>query len=207
MITMPLNDPYDFIRVIVQAQACLAPGYLWWRGHDQSHWKLRPDVYRDDVDKKRDRLFELGTAYRFDRQAPARYPNWPETYHEQLLLMQHYGLPTRLLDWTESPLIALCFAVSTKSPNPAALWAINPLKLNREQHGEGKVFPAGHSAVRQIFAEAFDDVEADTNRIVAINPPHIDIRLLIQQSEFTIHGTREPLEQLKNNENFGMVHN
>jgi len=49
--------------------------------------------------------------------------------------MQHYGVPTRLLDWSESPLVALYFVVHDKNARllskDGALWVLFPLELNR----------------------------------------------------------------------------
>ena len=106
------------------------PQMLWWRGQAKSTWDLIPTVFRDR-DPCDEEIYRRETilAMSFLAQAPVRYRDWPggETnYARWLLLMQHYGLATRLLDWTESLLVALYFAVNQKPTEAGRLWALNP---------------------------------------------------------------------------------
>ncbi len=48
---------------------------------------------------------------------------------EWLVLMQHYGAPTRLIDFTMSPTVALYFAFRNIHKNGGALWVLNPDKF------------------------------------------------------------------------------
>ena len=55
----------------------------------------------------------------------------PSTHFEWLSVMQHYGVPTRLVDLTKSPFVALYFAVRDwDKPEDAAIWAIAPHTLH-----------------------------------------------------------------------------
>ena len=115
--------------------------FQWYRGHANKEWELIPKVQRGFVGSEED-LLRRERYYTNDFQARAsvfKSPALPiNEYANWLTLMQHYGLPTRLLDWSRSPLVALYFAVSDKSQceEDGCIWMLTPGKLNESQHLE-----------------------------------------------------------------------
>ncbi len=75
---------------------------------------------------------------RFKQNAFRLLDDRPTEEWEWLFVMQHYGVPTRLLDWTESPLVGLYFAVHEEPNANGALWAVLPAELNREANVSGQ---------------------------------------------------------------------
>ncbi len=129
METIEIREWGQLIENIAKCTKRFGDVGLWWRGHRNSEWKLAPTIYRSESNE-----YEQTRCLEFVRKGKTRHSNTPahNDYVSWLLLMRHYGLYTRLLDWTESPLTALYFAVSeTVSTNQsAALWGLHPCKLN-----------------------------------------------------------------------------
>ncbi|CAI3800663.1 FRG domain-containing protein [Rheinheimera sp. MM224] len=77
----------------------------FFRGHSDETWPLKPSIYRDQK--------WISNEHRIVREmlmrCPQDFAGMPSSF-EKLVKMQHYDLPTRLLDVTENPLIALYFA-------------------------------------------------------------------------------------------------
>ncbi len=127
-------------------------------------------------------------------QGTSREDKW-----EWYFLMQHYGAPTRLLDWTDNALVALFFAVNDQpEPKDAAVWVLDPWWLNRKLRRGiyGPMLPGWEEAERYLWNldYAFTrDTDVNIQRPAAIDPPHVDRRLAVQQSRFLIFGKSKDL--------------
>ena len=105
---------------------------IWYRGQASSEWPLKPYYLRLDGRQSESTLLK-----RFKQSAAMLIDKTPKQSFDWLFLMQHYGVPTRLLDWSESPLVALYFAVENieKHGNEdGALWLLYPSELNKNAH-------------------------------------------------------------------------
>lgn len=107
---------------------------LFFRGHADKEWKLLPSVLRIDDNGVWFKERELILDY---KQVSVSTMDYRTRIENILVEMQHYGIPTRMMDWSLSPLVALYFACQshidkkTGKETDGAVYALNPWSAYR----------------------------------------------------------------------------
>jgi hypothetical protein len=189
-ITERVQTLSDFFSVV--ATTLKGDTKYWFRGHSNVSWRLVPSALRYSERAERERALDLLTE--FKRVAEIKQTRPPRDdddlgWHQ---VAQHYGLPTRLLDWTESPLIALYFACEGDQAD-GLVFLLNPVDLNRLSYRHtARILDARNDTqiIRKYFALG-GAVNKRGLRTVAVNPIWNSERLMLQKGVFTLHGSRE----------------
>jgi hypothetical protein len=103
---------------------------IWFRGQPRYSYRLTPSLFRQGK-AYGCRLNETEMYLEFVRRHPEQFPSHSGVA-EWLMLMQHYGIPTRLLDWTTNLLVALYFCCKEDYGQDAAIFAFDPTLLLRD---------------------------------------------------------------------------
>jgi len=101
----------DLMDIASQCFFTEARGRWVFRGHADKNWQLMPSVGREKHESKSREKYERSLFDIFCRETHGYLPNFPKDEWEWLSIAQHHGLPTRLLDFTYNPLVALYFSV------------------------------------------------------------------------------------------------
>jgi hypothetical protein len=181
--------------------------HVWFRGEPGDvDTLLLPKLYRPRKDGTKHEENKLLQAFRMRAPifAAASCPD-REAVDQWLFLAQHVGLPTRLLDWSESALVGLYFALREDKP---VVWMLDPMELNRLSAADPstvsewpltwlepeRVVSVGARRVKHIDAGsaningAWTRDTTGTELPVAVRPTNIHPRMSVQRSGFTVHG-------------------
>jgi len=196
---------HQFLKSVLEIKSCWTDEEdfdPWFRGQVDARWPLVPKLFRSHSGKGQpspeinDYFNESEIRAEFRRRgAQLLTGREPQDEFDWYFMMQHFGAPTRLLDWSDGALIALYFAVKSETYEAleydAAVWMLDPWWLNQ------KTFNNEQAAIK--VKESIDEEEylpkPYSTRVLsarypaAIDPPHVAQRLAAQHGHFTIHGT------------------
>ncbi len=194
-------DIPELVAAVLQIHVGLPKdALLWFRGAGCRTYELLPRLMRDNqpADKVFAREARLLTRFR-QRSMPYWPAGYPQNDWEHLFAMQHFGIPTRLLDWTENVFVAAHFALAervgshdshTESCTPA-IYCLDPVAWNRKSPPLSEYGDDIHvlTTVDQE-AEAYRPVteRRRTTTPVAIFGSHNSNRIVAQRGTFLVWG-------------------
>jgi hypothetical protein len=195
-------------KVLEIASSGREGSFLWFRGVTCKSFRLLPRIMRDgnEADKVFERERRLLT--RFRQRSMAYWPSgYPQDDWEHLFAMQHYGMPTRLLDWSENLFVATFFALQPvydahdhEGECVATIWCLDPVSWN-----QATPLLSEYGSSIQVLTTVDQELEAyrpETTRKrirspVAIFGAHNSERIVAQRGTFFVWGNEsKPLEEV-----------
>ena len=181
------------------------PNHFVFRGHADSTWKLESTLERSIGGR-----WSADLAAKFEEHSLGAFKSKYHIYNQNehvpgsklswLSVMQHYGVPTRLLDFTESPYVALYFALESYNPLSGANLAIYAvdytaimdkslefIKRNDSKFTDTRA--SVHSRRDIVFEEVVDRFSYDILWIT--EPLEVNARMDRQSGTFLLSGNRE----------------
>lgn len=148
-----------------------------FRGIHDCSYKLIPKIGRDNYLKKFSGSEDdvLGKLQDLEEQTMSKFIDMSVPYFDmrkmsawdQWTIGQHHGIPTRFLDWTQNPLIALYFAVESEHGADASVYIINKSQFSTSDD------------VEDLFSTEDD--------VILHSPSYINPRIIAQKGVFTVH--------------------
>ena len=183
----------DYFSVLSTAMA--SGVQFWFRGHSDVTWSLTPSALRYPTAATRTSALKLLDDFKRVAEIKIDRPPRPDEGLKWIQLAQHYGIPTRLLDWTESATIGLYFACLNPSID-GLVFVLNPIDLNRLSFPRKPWILDAQSDAGTIkpYLKLTGKKTRRGRHTIAINPVWNSERLMLQKGVFTLHGSRFALD-------------
>lgn len=183
-----------------------------YRGHCDENYELLPGVFRKTIETTTQNPIEnkkylawtdeMGLLKTFIQEASA-YINLPSTdILHWAEYAQHYGVPTRFLDWSRNPLVALYFACKDKTKTDGTVWLLHSMNYTRFVNDEYATMQK--KTTGEIITDLLNN-QSEVEHPVLYTPYYVDTRMSAQQSYFLVWGTKqEPLDQILSDDKYWM---
>ena len=197
---MPIGSVSDFLGCVADPNNRLGlhgtPATPWYLGQPDLKGDLVPAFYKSGIRPEYER--EVLREY---RQLAAEFSPTAGLSDWQLLVHAHLaGLPSRIIEWSGNPLVALFLAVESMSAEPGRVWVLNPWALN--EHSANLLFvPPVESDYFKKYAVKLDALDApslpDAALPMAFKPTRTTRNYNTQNIFWTVHGKDPaPLDKL-----------
>jgi FRG domain len=197
LLRVRITSLADYLAVV--SDAIRTDDTFWYRGHPDKTYTLTPSALRYSSYSKRARALALMPQFKRIAEIKLSRPK-PDDELLWALIAQHYGLPTRLLDWTESATTALYFACAEdhcdREECDGLIYMLNPVDLNRLSYpGRARILePQEDEKIISSYLKMGARHAKRGRYPVALNPVWNSDRIMIQRGVFTLHGKRFDLD-------------
>ncbi|MHB1127097.1 MAG: FRG domain-containing protein [Bacillota bacterium] len=167
----------------------LNSGIVWFRGISISSEELNSGLFRLNIsDQSSDYINLEKQMYSYFKNLGHLLLSNEEGW-KLLYSMQHHGVRTRLLDWSESFAVGLFFASKDWNKGSACIWMLNPIKLNNLSMSKSEIISPTKTDYWRMFAN-------EGQNSIAIFPIKNNLRISSQHGVFTVQGNSlKPLEK------------
>ena len=179
----------------------------WYRGHGSEGWGLSASVFRTPARADN----EVVLLKRFIQEARRHIDALPDQVWDWVFLAQHHHVPTRLLDWSEGPLVGLFFAAQDHLDMPGddasardgAVWVLKPVVMNARVGFQysGRDLPMFDLSPELEDYSPLSGIDQRKPPVAALAARNFQ-RISAQWGTFTVCNVDEPLELLPDKDDF-----
>lgn len=199
--TVHITKPEDIMGLLLEQKfdekTNRNRSYFLYRGLSRSKFELETSLFRNCGELQTS--LEPCILRNFTKYAELLNPDLKDSVWRQMVVGQHHGLPTRLLDWTYSPMVALhfatsCFELYKTDYYDGAVWRIDAHEINellpaayRKKLSENNAWVFSVDMLSDVVKQPSEyDRDMGDGAMALLEPPSIDQRIINQYSIFSV---------------------